>query len=62
VRNRRFNRRKGGAPRCKRLAPGAQAHHDILILARRAAGWPWDAIAREAGLSGRGAQEAAAKV
>lgn len=49
----------GSEPRGKRLAPGDQAQRDILILQRRAQGWTWDAIAAAAGLTEKGAREAA---
>ncbi len=45
----------------KRLPAARQTHRDSLILARLAQGWPWDAVAREAKLTVRATEEAAAR-
>lgn len=45
----------------KRLSAARQSYRDSLILARRAQGWPWDAIAHEAKLSVTATEEAAAR-
>lgn len=48
-------------PRGGRLPSGAQYLRDSLILQRHAQGWPWEAIAAEAGITVRSAEAAAAK-
>jgi hypothetical protein len=46
-------------PSGKRLPSGAMYLRDALIVQRHAQGWPWEAIAAEAGISVTAAKEAA---